>query len=212
MVDSPPPYTPNTGNLKKFLENIPKTGVPSKLTQEYLAKLGYKSSNDRRIIVILKFIGFLQSDGTPTDEYRQFRNTETSKFIMASCVKSSYTDLFNTYPNANEKDDEALVNIMRPTSDAKQKTLAYAVRTFKVLCSFADFSSTENIDGRSFSVTPLQDQNSTPKAVHAQGDSPFVLNVNIQVTLPETKDYDVYDKIFESLRKHLLSEKSEDSS
>ena len=33
----------------------------------------------------------------------------------------------------------------------------------------------------------------------------ITVNVNIQLTLPETKDDTIYDKIFVSLKKHLLT-------
>lgn len=210
MADFTPSYTTNTGNLKKFLENIPKIGLPNKLTQEHLVKLGYKSSNDRSIITILKFVGFLQSDGSPTEQYKQFRNTEMSGVVMARCLRSSYNDLFSTFPNANEKDDEALINFMRSTSKAKQDTLAYAVRTFKVLCSFADFSNMGDVKtGESPLTLTTSSTNSILKTTNQQGDAPFILNVNVQITLPETKEYEVYEKIFESLRKHLLTKQSE---
>lgn len=210
MSNSAHPYTTNTGNLKKFLESIPKTGVPSKVTQDYLTKIGYKSSNDRGIINVLRFIGFLQSDGSPTEKYRQFRNTDTSRAVMAECLTTSYSDLFHTYPNAHEKDDESLVNFMRSTSDVKPETLSYSVRTFKVLCSFADFAKIGILDNRG-SPGPSTSKD-TVKPTNTFGDPPFVLNVNVQITLPETKDHEVYEKIFQSLRKHLLDRQFETSS
>jgi hypothetical protein len=211
MADSTPAYTTNTGNLKKFLEEVPKVGVPPKITQEYLTKLNYKSSNDRRILTVLRFIGFIQSDGTPTEFYKQFRNTEMSRTVMAKRLRASYSDLFNTYPNAYEKDDEALVNFMRSSSNAQQETLMYAVRTFKILCSFADFNSVNSLNTEGEPLTVSLTPDDPIKRINQPGDPQFVLNVNVQITLPETKDHEVYEKIFESLRKHLLNKQPEDT-
>ena len=75
-----------------MLVKIPKTGTPKKFTQKHLISLGYKSQNDRKIISILKFIGFLASDGTPTEKYKEYKGTKKA-VILASAIKSSY--LFN---------------------------------------------------------------------------------------------------------------------
>ncbi|MHB8361552.1 MAG: DUF5343 domain-containing protein [Thermoplasmataceae archaeon] len=213
MTNSTHPYTTNTGNLKKFLEGIPKTGVPTKVTREYLTKIGYTSSNDRAIINVLKFIGFLDHDGSPTEKYKQFRNTNTSRTVMAECLTMSYSDLFNTYPSAYDKDDESLVNFMRASSDAKPETLSYSVRTFKTLSSFADFTKVKVSDNNE-SLTPSTSYSSKDmmQSTDRVVDSPFILNVNVQITLPETKDYEVYEKIFQSLRKNILDKQSETSS
>jgi len=69
----PYPYLANTGNLTDFLNQMPRIAVPEKLTHKRLYALGYKSTNDRPIITILKFINFLSRDGTPNDNYINFR-------------------------------------------------------------------------------------------------------------------------------------------
>ena len=91
------PYTSSTGKLKKFLIEIPKTGVPDKLIQKELEKRGYKTKNDREIIPILKNIGFLDDTGTPTKRYLDYRNSEISKKILAEGIREGYPDLFKTY-------------------------------------------------------------------------------------------------------------------
>jgi len=60
------PYSPHAANVKRFLDHVQKAGVPEKVTLNYLKKVGFKSSNDRYILGILKFLGFVDASGTPT--------------------------------------------------------------------------------------------------------------------------------------------------
>jgi hypothetical protein len=49
------PYSPHAAKLKQFLDHVQKAGVPEKVTIKYLEKVGFKSTNDRYILGILKF-------------------------------------------------------------------------------------------------------------------------------------------------------------
>jgi hypothetical protein len=53
----PEAYINNVGNLTKFLDSIRTAGVPDRVTLEFLKTLGFKSTNDRPIISVLKGIG-----------------------------------------------------------------------------------------------------------------------------------------------------------
>jgi len=99
------PYILNTGKLKKFLEIIPKIGVPPKINTNTLPTLGFKSAADRPIVNILKFIQFTDDKGVPTDAYRTFRDSSKAGSVMGAALKRAYADLFEIYPNASETDD-----------------------------------------------------------------------------------------------------------
>jgi len=108
------------------------------------------------------------------------------------------------YPNASETDDTSLKNFFAPTTDAGEQVVARTVDTFKILCSFADFEV--SLGEPALTPTP------TPTAVGVQlpvTPEGVRLDVSIRIELPVTQDADVYDKIFKSLRKHLLSPSSE---
>lgn len=204
------PYAHNDGNLKKFLtEKLPEANIPQKVNQKYFETLGYKSKNDRPIIGVLKFLGIIDSSGNPTQVYRDLRDSTKAKKVLGEQIRKSYTELYSVYPDAHNRDDEAIANVVRSNSDASKATIAMTVRTFKTLSELADFSN-ENYEASTSNSIP--DDNHTPsisKRIDAglSGDSAIVLNVNIQLTLPETTNYEIYDKLFESLRKNLLDRK-----
>src|SRR3712207_4966 len=70
----PPSYFVSTKNLKAILDQIGRGEVPSKFTYEHLKAIGYPSANDRPIIPVLKALGFLDSNGVPTEQYRRLKD------------------------------------------------------------------------------------------------------------------------------------------
>ncbi|AIG98681.1 hypothetical protein AFULGI_00019300 [Archaeoglobus fulgidus DSM 8774] len=84
-----------------------------------------------------------------------------------------------------------------------ENTIEKMIQTFKALCELADFESNseeyphnEVVPSREGLTTLMEKQ--TPKGL--------TINVNIQLQLPATTDEEVYDKLFRSLKRNLLSE------
>jgi hypothetical protein len=196
------PYILKINSLKDFVRKVPEVGVPDKISLETLVSLGYKSSNDRPIVPILKFIRFADEAGTPTENYLQYRNRQLSKAVMAKCLRTAYSDLFKTYPNAQSKESSALRDFFSTSTTAGEKVLTCTVDTFKALCEFADFGAEAPEVSEGIEVaTPSSARNVKVSANVAQG---MTINLNVQLQLPVTEDATIYDKIFESLKKHLL--------
>jgi hypothetical protein len=188
------------GSLKDFLQKIPSIAVPEKLTLTTLYALGYKSTNDRPIVKILKFIKFLNEDGTPTDNYRNFRSKEKAKSVMADCLRSAYKDLFGLYPDAYKRSEEELRDFFSTRVTGGELVLSLTVKTFKTLCEFADFEApTEAVPPRAPLPVPMK----APSVTEVQIPQ-LVLNLNIQLQLPATENAEVYEKIFKALRECLI--------
>ncbi|MEM0314326.1 MAG: DUF5343 domain-containing protein [Candidatus Bathyarchaeia archaeon] len=196
------PYILNTGRLKSFLELIPRIGVPDKITVQTLPRLGYTSENDRPIVKILKFIGFIDSDGVPTQDYMNFRDTSIAGVVMAKVLRRAYCELFNVYPDAYKRDDETLKNFFRPTTRASEQVVERMVDTFKALCSYADFETSKEAETLE-AAAKIMELRAAPKSI--------TLNININLNLPLTDDGSVYDKIFKSIRENLFSMVKEQS-
>ena len=194
-------YAIKTGTLKAFLERVKskELEVPNKITQAYIESIGYKSVNDRPIIRVLKSIDFIDSNGVPTQKFKDFR-TEISRQVMAEALKKTYADLFNTYSNPLEKTREDLENFFAKTkTSVKKQVLGLYVDTFKTLCEFADFGAVNE-----------EKEIEKEGAVVKKGLAPKIpeglaINLNIQITLPVTDDAEVYDKIFKALKEHIFS-------
>src|SRR2546421_625375 len=133
------PYTVVGNNLKRFLQHIQSAGVPAKVTNAYLESVGFKSTNDRAIIGVLKFIGFVESSGAPSAAWISFRSTSDGRVILAKALREAYSDLFATYPDAYRRDAEALRNYFSTHTKLGDRALTSVVQTFKTLCEMADF-------------------------------------------------------------------------
>ena len=66
-------YITSVKNLPAIFEKIIEGTAPKKFTTAHLKSIGFKSSNDVGIIAVLKDLGFLTADGTPTQRYHDYR-------------------------------------------------------------------------------------------------------------------------------------------
>ena len=196
------PYTPNPSSLSKFLNHIQTAGIPTKVNRDYLTSVGFKSSNDRYLIPIFKAIGFLDASGQPTQRWRDFRDKNKSRTILGEGIQQAYRDLFDTYPDAHRKDNEAIRNFFASRTDWGTATLDRAVSTFKSLCSMATFG-----DGAPSTLPEIESSGEEPPptaSIPRSRTSEPAITLNIQLELPATSDADVYDKLFAAMRKHLF--------
>jgi hypothetical protein len=197
------PYAFKVSSLRDFLKKIPELGPPTKITVEYLESLGYKSKNDRAIIGVLKFIGFLDQSGVPNEKYRLSRDKGKSRSVMAEALRQSYSELFAIFPDAQNKDNEALKNFFSTRMSVSGDVIADVANTFKILCEFADFDAGIPVLAQETAAPRIGGQPAASVRTSI-GLSGMTINLNIQLQLPATDNTEVYDKIFQSLKKNLL--------
>jgi hypothetical protein len=102
------PYVVQPGSIKKILEKVREAKTPDRFTTDFLdTKLGFRGGNYRQFIPLAKKLNLLNSDGTPTELYKAFRNPTTAKASIAEAMKSGYQELFdrNEYAGNLSKED-----------------------------------------------------------------------------------------------------------
>jgi len=196
------PYTIVPARLKSFFPKIQELGAPQKVTRAWLEQAGFKTKADRTIPPVLKFIGFVDSSGVPTAAWKGYQSREAAAKILATSIRQSYGELFEMYPDAHRKDEEALRNFFRPKTSVSPDTLQRIVTTFRILCSLSEF------DGESLEIPEAKPLAPRPIPIRqiATTTQGLVINLNIQLQLPATENSDVYDKLFAALHKHLMSQ------
>jgi len=204
------PYHVNSPNIKRFLEHIQSAGVPPKVTFQYITSVGFKSTNDRAILTAMKFIGFVDSSGIPTKLWQAYRNKGQSSKVLADALKTAYKTLFDTYPDANRKDNEALRNFFSSHTSVAENTVTLMVRTFKVMADMGNFDSPD--EGSAVEEPTPEEEGAGAGGAGAvkrklvlPGQNGMTVNVNIQLQIPATDKADVYDSFFAAMKKHLLS-------
>jgi hypothetical protein len=201
------PYTPVPNGLKRILEKIPTIGAPDKATQEWLASIGFGGGNNKRSLAVMRTVGVIGTDGAPTPLWAALRGKDRATF--GAGVRKHYADLFATYPDADRKDEEALISFIRSKTNYAEQAQRLAVRTFKVLCEFGDFSanaSDDLLDGDDSDKD--EEQLETPRRRRKQehkddAEGRVALTVNLQLQLPASEDGEIYDKLFAAMSKHL---------
>jgi hypothetical protein len=205
------------GQLPKFFETLRLGTAPPSLTRQFLKDLGFKSSNHLEFIPLLKGLGFLTADGSPTERYRQFLDVTRWRQVIAEAVKEAYGDVFILKAKPTNSDLQMIAGKFKSTYNLSDLQAERAARTFLALLNLAD-AETLYGSGKPQTPPPQHAEELPPLPVHTQptngGNSTdaFVelrkpqvgLHYNIQIHLPATKEIEVYNAIFKSLREHLI--------
>jgi hypothetical protein len=205
-----PPYVGATGILNSVLKKIVEAPPPPRFTQDFLTtKLGFKKGSANAVIPFLKRLGFLGSDGVPTDIYNRFRNPSKGGHALAQGMKSGYSDLYSRneyWHNLDKKELSGLIIEATGTSP-NSSTLKAILQTIDVLKQYAKFDE----DGENGAEEPIEkiiqvktNEQGNPKIKNSQNDLGINLSYTINLNLPETSDITVFDAIFKSLKENLL--------
>jgi len=197
------PYTPIPAKMKEYFTKFQEVGTPSKANSEWLKSIGFAGGNDWYIIKILRFIGFIDASNIPTELWKNYKDPTKAGAVLAQGIREGYKELFETYPDANRKDREALYAFFASKTGKAKKTVDCMVTTFTNLCQLADFKA------EAPKIPLVSPKAAVPEkpAVGTKPEKGFIseMHINIQLHLPATNDSTVYDALFKSLRKNLLS-------
>lgn len=205
------PYVASPGSIKTALEKIRSAATPERVTKDFVTTvLQIKGGTGGNLPPFLKRIGFVGSDGAPTDLYRRFRNPATGGAAVADAIRLGYKDLLQ----ANEyfyrlSDKDLLALIVQVTGvEADNRAAQLTLSAIKGLKAFASFDAVEP-SGDSAEQPPTVEPR--PRAVELpshqgrNGQVGLNLSYTINLNLPATADQAVFNAIFRSLKEHLLS-------
>lgn len=200
------PYLPTPGSIKTALEKIRTAATPDRLTGDFVTtKLQIKGGTGAAIPPYLKKIGFVGSDGTPTDIYKRFRNTSSSGAAVAEAIRIGYKPLgvANEYfHDLADKDlKELIVQVTGAEANGQVAKLTFS--TLKNLRAFADFEATPGVDTPKDARKGEEAQESPER--HSEMRHGLNLSYTINLNLPATSDQAVFNAIFRSLKEHLLT-------
>src|SRR4051794_24837732 len=101
-------YMYTVKQIGSMFEAIQKASVPPRFTYQFLRSLGFKSTNDRAFINVLKGLGFLDSNAVPTQAYKDYRDKQRAKKVLGTQVKKAYEGLFMSDEKAQDLSVEDL--------------------------------------------------------------------------------------------------------
>lgn len=157
----------------------------------------------------IKFIGLVEDkrNGAPTELWSRLR-TDSGQ-ALADGLKLGYADLFDFYPDAHLRDEEALANFFRGNSDEDSEGVVRMVNAFTAIRELAKFGDEEETeaevtDPESNSGSGLPKKKLLDGSNDDQTSKPTQVNINIQLQLPADTSGEVYDRFFEAMKKHGL--------
>jgi hypothetical protein len=158
---------------------------------------------------LLKGLGFLTADGTPTQRYKEYLDKSHSRKILGEAMREAYSDIFTIRSNPKKDDKEVVEGKFRSTYNSSENTADLCAKTFFALLDHADTAAEsaspkkekQKGDGEPVKSKPLDEETDLEKSKKPQVVG---LHYNIQVHLPPSKDIEVYNAIFKSLKEHLL--------
>lgn len=216
-------YVTALGKFKEFVNTtVHKEKVPSKVDEEWLTKVGFvDTKNDKRFIPILKELGFISDDGSPTQVYSDYRDKDKSKDVMMKALKDAYADLFSTYEDPFRQSNEDISNFIKSKKNYSQKVANLATRTFKTLAvgsgiiedSEGTIQKRGSRKGEKRKVVSKEEHKGDSKEADKESTNnhidiePISIVINIQFVLPNTTDKEMYSNLFSELRKFISKEK-----
>jgi hypothetical protein len=206
-VALPNVYTQVYGQIPEFLKKIQEGQAPEKFTQQHLKDIGYSSSNHKSFIPMLKAIGFLSPDGSPTSRYHAYRDHSQSRSILGEAIKDAYADLFLIKSHPKTSDMPLIQGKFKSTHNSSDTASERMAKTFFSLLALADI---DHVAATPKSKQAVEESNQEVPivAIGSPAVMPSVvppgLHYNIQIHLPATKDVEVFNAIFKSLKEHLI--------
>lgn len=204
-------YTTVPGKIPVLLRKIHDVSMPQNADNAWLQTIGLKSSNDRRLLNVLKKIGFIDASGVPQPAWKQYRGKD-DRAVLGRAIQAGYQELYATYPNAHDRNNDELYHVFSTTSNANKETIGRMISTFRYLVQEADFTEValnehgkDNSPQQRGSVMPSQSQDeATPNPMNKIPPNGITININVALALPETTEPKVFEALFEAMKKHLI--------
>jgi len=197
------PYISYPGCISRIVNKIKEAKTPERFTYDFLeTKLAFKGGNYQQFLPLAKKIGLLNTDGSPSDLYKELRNPKTSKHAMAKAIKIGYRELFERNEYANNLSAEDLKRLVVEITglESKNQVVIKTCQTFQKLKKEANFEAKP-------SEKPSEPEEKPDETKGEKDDyRDFGLNLayTINLVLPKTDDPAVFNAIFRCLRENLL--------
>ncbi|WEK51251.1 MAG: DUF5343 domain-containing protein [Candidatus Kaistia colombiensis] len=107
------PYLTSSGSLKKALDKIIEASRPDKFNSDFLENvLKMSGGSARATIPILKRLGFISSDGIPTDLYARFRTEGGRSSAALQALRMGFPEIYRRSDYAHSVEDAKLRDII----------------------------------------------------------------------------------------------------
>ena len=196
-------YTTTPGRLKDVLNALIAAERPPNFNRDFIETvLGIKGGVVTSFPPILKRIGFLNSDGSPTELYGQFQAESSRSFAALQGLKNGFAELFKRNAHADMANDEKIKDYLVQITGRKRDdgVVTAILGTFNAIRSF----KSGDVIPPETSMDDAEINDGHDDQEIGSAGSKLGLSYHINIVLPETKDIAVFNAIFQSLKSNLL--------
>jgi hypothetical protein len=212
------PYVTAAGNVERALNGIKTAATPPSISQDFVKTiLKIPGGSGNQMTAYLRKIGFANTDGTPTELYKSFRNSATQGKAALEALKIAYKPLYMRNEYMHKLGDKELVGlVIEETGESDgSNVVPLIVSCIKAIKKFVNVSEQTAKDAGSDATTspipsPQTEQVQSPQLPLQQSQRLRMnLGYTINLNLPATSDVAVFNAIFKSLKEHLLKDSDE---
>lgn len=200
------PYATAPGTLKRALDGIIVAERPDRFSGDFMATmLKILGGSQRPIPPMLRKMGFITSDGTPTELFSKFKSDSARGQAALDGLKNAYAEIFKRNEYAHRATEAEVKDIIIEITGLQKsdQIVKMISQTFEIIRVFADKTSTPTgVDGVASSSESFRDD--TAFVPISKPSSNLGLAYNINIVLPQTDNIAVFNAIFRSLRENLL--------
>lgn len=203
------PYTVSPSSITAVLRKVIDAETPEKFSNDFLeTKLGASGGAARSVPPLLKKIGLLTGDGTPTELYKQFRSPDSRSDAMLAALKQGYRELYSRNEYAHELNDNKLDGLIieitgLPTGDS---IISYIRNSFKNFKAFIEKEKLgHSVKSESIGIEEsAAARDTSPQSSISSNSAQLGLTYNINIVIPETDDVKVLNAIFQAVNRNLM--------
>ncbi len=194
-------YTTVPGKIGAVLQKIRDSGVPDQAGSKWLKSLGFTSSNDSSLMSVLKFIGFVDGQGTPSQYWRDYRGAHYKK-VLANAIRNGYQELFQVYPDAQNRDAGDIAHVVSTRSSAGKQVINKTVSTFFELVKQADFADSREMEDEN-ELRETESEETLPSIGNVAEYKVPSVHIDIQIHISPEASAEQIDQVFKSMATHL---------
>lgn len=195
-------YTFTPSRFKDMLQAMIGAERPPTFNRDFIETvLNIKGGTVSGFPPLLKRLGFLAADNSPTELYGQFQGDSSRPAAALAGLRNGFGELFKRNAHVHRADDAKIKDyLVQITGRKKDDQVVNAILgTFNAVRSFIGEGEIVDEGGQEAQDRPI------PDAIAHDMKPNLGLSYHINIVLPETKDVAVFNAIFQSLKQNLLS-------
>lgn len=200
------PYLTTPGTIENALAKVKAAATPPTFNNDFVhAKLQIKGGAGKSIPPFFKKLGLVSESGVPTGLYQKLRNPSTAGDALGEAVRIAYRPLYEVNEYVHELSDRELKGLIHQVTGLEEgnRISELIQSTFLKLKKHATFNGSASVEV-SRNEAPEEGEAGQRKPAGLSASHDLRIGYTINLNLPATANAEVFDAIFQSLRRNLL--------